>query len=404
MDLTSGSPYWVLKNAQSEFHPPLERDHRCDVLVVGAGITAALITRALVGEGVQVCLVDRRQVGWGSTSASTALLQYEIDVELQALARQFGLDDAVLAYRACEEAVLALTRLARTFKRVDVRPMQSLYFSSHWYHDRRVRREGALRQAQGFALDCLDNAELQERFGIDAGIGLLSAVAAEVDPVQLARCLLDAARRKGAQIFERSGVKEFAPTPRGVTVTLDNGKRIRCKHVVIAAGYESQQFLSQRVARNRSSYAFVSDPVAGGLQSLENCLAWESARPYLYVRSTADHRLIVGGEDDAIDIPFKRDASVWRKADILRKKFCSRFPRQSFTIAHAWAGTFAETADGLPFFGPHVQHGPRVHFAMAYGGNGITYSAIGAEIIKGALGGRKHPCADLFSFERLQRQ
>jgi glycine/D-amino acid oxidase-like deaminating enzyme len=71
--------------------------------------------------------------------------------------------------------------------------------------------------------------------------------------------------------------------------------------------------------------------------------------------------------------------------------------------AFAWAGTFAETEDGLPFFGPHEQYGPRVHFAMAYGGNGITYSLIGAELIRDALLGKKHPCAALFGFARLTR-
>jgi glycine/D-amino acid oxidase-like deaminating enzyme len=67
------------------------------------------------------------------------------------------------------------------------------------------------------------------------------------------------------------------------------------------------------------------------------------------------------------------------------------------------AGTFAETEDGLPFFGPHEQHGPRVHFAMAYGGNGITYSMIGAELLRDRIEGRHHPCSKLFSFDRLRR-
>ncbi len=90
MDLKSGYPYWVVKNEQGEFHPPLADDFRCDVLVVGAGITGALIADCLSAAGHQVCLVDSRQIGWGSTSASTALLQYEIDVEMQDLAKRFG--------------------------------------------------------------------------------------------------------------------------------------------------------------------------------------------------------------------------------------------------------------------------------------------------------------------------
>jgi len=69
--------------------------------------------------------------------------------------------------------------------------------------------------------------------------------------------------------------------------------------------------------------------------------------------------------------------------------------------AFAWAGTFAETADGLPFFGPHPQWGPRVQFAMAYGGNGITYSMIGAGLLRASIEGKQHPLARLFSFQRL---
>ncbi len=403
MDLKSGSPFWMLKNAQGAFHPPLNAHHRCDVVIVGAGITGALIARSLVDAGMSVCVVDKRQIGWGSTSASTALLQYEIDIELQALAKKFGIDDAVLAYRACEDAVKVVSSLARKFRGVDSRVMESLYFSSHWYHDRRVLREGELRKKHGFEVECLDSDALQTRFGLDAGVGLLSAVAAEVDPVQLARKILQRSRDKGVEIFERSSIEGIAATQRSVTATLANGKRIRCKHLIIAAGYESQPFLEQNVARNRSSYAFVSDPVEGGLGSLERCLVWESARPYLYARSTVDHRLLVGGEDDAIDIPLKRDACVSRKSETLLRKFSARFPTLSLNVAFAWAGTFAETKDGLPFFGAHKQYGPRVHFAMAYGGNGITYSAIGADIIRDTILGRPHPCAELFSFKRLER-
>ena len=44
-----------------------------------------------------------------------------------------------------------------------------------------------------------------------------------------------------------------------------------------------------------------------------------------------------------------------------------------------------------------------MHFAMAYGGNGITYSLIGAELLRDTMLGKKHPCSALFSFDRLKR-
>ena len=39
-------------------------------------------------------------------------------------------------------------------------------------------------------------------------------------------------------------------------------------------------------------------------------------------------------------------------------------------------------------------------FAMAYGGNGITYSMIGAQLLR-ADRARKHALESLFGFERL---
>jgi len=174
--------------------------------------------------------------------------------------------------------------------------------------------------------------------------------------------------------------------------------------VVIAAGYASQGWLDQRVARNSSSYAFVSDPLRrDALGPLASLLVWESARPYFYLRSTDDHRLVVGGEDDAIDIPARRDRRVLRKSRKLLARTQRLFPHLALQPAFMWGGTFAETADGLPFFGPHPQYGPRVLFAMAYGGNGITYAMIGAQLLRALIERRAHPLRALFGFERLER-
>ncbi len=158
------------------------------------------------------------------------------------------------------------------------------------------------------------------------------------------------------------------------------------------------------MARNRSSYAFISDTLTDGqLGPLRNTMIWETARPYLYARSTGDGRVLVGGQDDNIDIPARRDARVLRKARILCDRFGKLLDELPLEPVFSWAGTFAETADGLPFFGAHAQHGPRVLFAMAYGGNGITYSMLGAGLVRALVEGQPHPLQALFSFDRLDR-
>jgi glycine/D-amino acid oxidase-like deaminating enzyme len=216
--------------------------------------------------------------------------------------------------------------------------------------------------------------------------------------------LLIRVQKRGGQVLDRSAIERIETSGRDVILHAADGHRVRAKHLVLAAGYANQNWLKQRVARNRSSYAFVTDPIdEATLGPLCETMLWESARPYLYMRATSDGRLVIGGEDDAIDIPARRDARVAGKSRKLMKKVAKLFPHVPLQPAFAWAGTFAETSDGLPFFGPHDQHGPRVHFAMAYGGNGITYSMLGAGLLRALIERRRHPLANLFSFKRLAR-
>ena len=82
MDLRSGHPFWRLKNGLLADYPSLKHDESCEVAIIGGGITGALVAYHLAQEGVETVLVDTRDIGAGSTAASTALLQYEIDTEL----------------------------------------------------------------------------------------------------------------------------------------------------------------------------------------------------------------------------------------------------------------------------------------------------------------------------------
>ena len=73
MDIKSGHPFWPLEHGLIGAFPALLGDLSCDVAVIGAGITGALIARELAASGLDVVVLDRREAGWGSTSASTAV-------------------------------------------------------------------------------------------------------------------------------------------------------------------------------------------------------------------------------------------------------------------------------------------------------------------------------------------
>ncbi|QSX77085.1 NAD(P)/FAD-dependent oxidoreductase [Agrilutibacter solisilvae] len=403
MDVKSGYPYWAVKNGLMHAFPALDGDTACDVAVIGGGISGALIATELASHGFDVIVLEQRDVAWGSTAASTALLQYEIDTHLTDLAGMVGEAHAVRAYLACADAIDSLAEVAHAVGDVGFARARSLYYASRRWHRGRLEKEFQMRRRCGLDVHWLDRDALQARFAIDAPGAILSAKAARVDPYRLASRLLDRLRRHGGRVFDRSCVARLEPTPRGVTLHTAADVRVRARHVVMAAGYACQQWLDQRVARNSSSYAFVSDPQPRDvLGPFAHTMAWESARPYLYFRSTVDGRLMVGGQDDAVDIPSRRDRRVERKARRLVQRMRDMFPRMAaLQPAYSWAGTFAETRDGLPFFGAHAQWGPRVLFAMAYGGNGITYSILGAQVLRAQIERRTHPLGALFGFGRL---
>ena len=80
------------------------------------------------------------------------------------------------------------------------------------------------------------------------------------------------------------------------------------------------------------------------------------------------------------------------------RPFSGWLTRIRFEFDFAWAGTFGETNDGLPYIGNPYES--RVFYAMGYGGNGITFSIIAANLIVDAILKRKNPDAEVFSFNR----
>ena len=402
MDLKSGYPFWAVKNGLMCKFPPLRSDVRCDVAVVGGGITGALIADELGRHGFEVVVLDQRDIGWGSSAASTALLQYEIDTHMVELAKMYGEFSAVMAYKACAEAITDLRDLATDLGDVDFGMQESLYYASKRNHKQALAEEFELRIKHGFEARWLDSGRLKEDFGIKAPGAILTALAARVDPYRMASRLLLRLAEHGGRVFDRTVVDTMEASEHDVLLRTPNGCSVSARFVVMAAGYETQKWLKQAVSRNRSSYAFITDPIENNeLGRLASTMIWESARPYLYLRTTGDGRLLVGGDDDDIDIPERRHRRVEGKARGLSRKVKKLFPHLPMTPAFSWGGTFAETEDGLPFFGEHPQYGPRVLFAMAYGGNGISYSMIGARLLRAKIEGRSHPLAELFGFSRL---
>lgn len=404
MDLVSDHPFWAVKNGLLRAYPALEGDADCDVLILGAGISGALVAERMTREGLDVLMLDGRDVAQGSTAASTSLLQYEIDVHLVDLIALVGLDHAQRAYQLCLKSILDLEQLAGTLP-IDCgfQRQQSLYVASRKRDVAALKDEADARRAAGIEVTLLDSEAIQQEFSLEAPAALHSPLAAVCDAYRFAHGLLQLAQARGARVHDRTAVTNIRHTRNGIEARTERGGCVRSRWVVHATGYEAAQSLAKKVVSLKSTYALVTQPLSDIPDWLRCCVFWESARPYLYLRSTDDGRILAGGEDDDFHNPGRRDRSIHRKSERILKRLSKLLPDLKLECEYAWAGTFGETKDGLGYIGPHPRQ-PKALYALGFGGNGITFSQIAADILTDIVLGRSNADTDIFRFERRPKQ
>jgi len=397
LDLRTGRPVWFSYLAPKIPSEKLTRDIKTDVLVIGMGISAAMIAQSLAAEGHGVVCIDRRGPLMGSTPATTALVQYEIDQPLSVLSGKIGRGKAEQAWRRSR---LAVVNLAATIRQLgipcDLAPRPSLYLAGNELGPDALREEGRARRSAGLHSTYLDAAALKANFGIERKGALLSADNLALDPRKLAAgLLLDAVQNK-ARLYAPVEATTIEDSKDGVTVATTDGPTISAKHVVLATGYELMDIVPAAKHSIISTWAIATKPQKQAIWP-QAAFIWEASDPYLYMRATADGRIICGGEDEDFSDEEKRDALTAEKTARISRKLKKLFPNVDAEPEFTWAGAFGTTSTGLPYIGA-IPRRPRVHAVMGYGGNGITFSRIAAEVFTSQIAGEPDTDASLFAF------
>jgi glycine/D-amino acid oxidase-like deaminating enzyme len=401
MNLHSPYPYWLLRHGIINSYPSLDEDLRTEIVIIGAGISGALVANQLCHAGFKVVMVDRRHAGMGSTAASTSLLQYELDTPLQKLIGMVGEKNAIRSYLLCQKAIHDLGKICDDLKDSTLFTKKpSFQYASFRSHVADLKKEFTLRKQAGLSLQWLDKNSIAEKFGFIKPAGMLSRDGAEADAYKITHSLLQKwLSKERLQVYDQTEIVSVRHHKHNVQLLTASKKKITAKKLVIACGYESQQYIPQKIQELYSTYAICSEPHTNGDFWYKNALIWETSRPYLYFRTTSDKRIIVGGKDILFSNAFKRDRLINQKARAIETSFAKLFPQISFKTDFKWAGTFASTKDGLPYIGTIPQR-PHTYFALGFGGNGVTFSAIAADIIRDLLSGKKNLDAAIFSFDR----
>jgi glycine/D-amino acid oxidase-like deaminating enzyme len=178
------------------------------------------------------------------------------------------------------------------------------------------------------------------------------------------------------------------------------GQAVKARHVILAPGYERPTWFLPAAFSVGSSYA-IATPAGRAPLWRENALIWEASSPYLYTRATADGRIIAGGEDEDFSDARRRDALIEVKGGTIAGKLAAMVAADDVEVDCVWSAAFGASPDGLPAIGRARNH-DNLWLASGFGGNGVTFAALAADLISAEFNGGADPDAECFDPYRFE--
>lgn len=398
-DLRTGSPAWDEEEYDTPSSSPVPR--QCDVAIIGAGVMGAVLAERLSAEGHGVCLFDRRPPARGSTAASTAQIMWAMDVPLRDLAASLGETEAKRrwrrVYRSTRTFAERIDALEIACHRVD-RP--TVYLEGMTLDAFALQDELGFHARAGLPTEFLGADAIASRFGIAPRAALVSTGGFEVDPVALTLGLLNRAIDRGATICWPCNVVALEAKQSAVILTLENGSLVMARHAIFAGGYERAPLLLPPAFELLSTFVMATPPGIAPIWH-EQAMIWEASDPYLYLRTSRDGRVIVGGEDIDESDSVRRDRDTAVRTSIIAQKAGALLGVEGpLPIDRRWSAMFGSSPDGLPAIGPAADL-PGIWLSAGFGGNGIAFAAVAAEMLTSALSDQSDPdavCFDPYRF------
>jgi gamma-glutamylputrescine oxidase len=376
-----------------------ERADGCDVVVVGAGIVGAAIAARLVYEGINTAVLEAQTVASGATGRCAGMVLTGLAGHYKWAIDAYGRQKAQEVWALTVEGRMRLVETAVRLK-IPVAHTGSFTLAVTDAEAEELEESATLLREDGFDARFSSSDPLER--GFRAALHHPDDVT--VDATALTQALL---ALNNVTIHERTEVYDLEPEQNGVRVWAQ-GRTMYCRAVVLAInGYASlfDPYFAEKVAPIRS-LVFVTAP----LDRIVLESPCSANYGYEYCRQLPDRRLLLGSLQGAYS-PYpeagqgmsrKRGEKANREAETDDKlqdellRFASRyFPDIERHDARRWSGVMGFTPDGLPLLG-RLPGLPQAHFAVGFGGRGLTWAFVIAERLAQFILHETDPDIDLF--------
>ncbi|MDE2304364.1 MAG: FAD-binding oxidoreductase [Gammaproteobacteria bacterium] len=371
--------------------PPLEGERRCDVLVVGAGLTGLSTAWHLVERGAAVTVLDAEAPGFGASGRNGGQVNPGLKCDPDEVERHFGPERGRRMNAFAGEAPgYVFSLIERLGLRCEARRNGTVRAAVHPRQLEAVRRTAEQWIARGAPVEYLDREAVAAVTGCERYAGaMLDRRGGDLNPLSLAREIARVALGAGAAVHGDSRVLSLEPAGGGAWRARAARGSVTAKSVVLATnGYTDALAPDLRrsivpLFGSVAATAPLDEAIAARILPGRNVL-YETGRVTVYYRLDRANRLVIGGRGPMREIA---DAAAIPQIREYARRLWPALSRVAWT--HGWGGRLAMTPDHYP----HLHElAPGLIAFLGYNGRGVALAtAMGAELARRAL----DPRADL---------
>jgi glycine/D-amino acid oxidase-like deaminating enzyme/nitrite reductase/ring-hydroxylating ferredoxin subunit len=392
--------------------PALKEDAETDVCIVGSGIAGISAAYELVARGHKVILIEAREVLSGETGRTSGHLATALDEHYVEIKGKHGDEGAKMAAQSHNWAVQRVGEVAKELGiECEYRLLPGYEISQfekgtkdHDKDMKALQEEAEYAKQLGLQAEFVPNLTIKGWAGKhDQRGGAKFSNQAAFHPTQYLLGIVKWLQQQPKfKLFTNTRMMSSDESggllglgEKHVTVKTEGGQSIKCNHLIQATCVPLQKLsLIVEMEMDRTYCVAMRIPK----DSVEDCLIYDSAEKYKYIRLTRcddkDDYLIIGGCDHKVgqEEPEGRfeELEAWVR---------ERFP-QAGKVDYRWSGQVFEPFDYMAFIGKKAGT-DRTYVVTGDSGNGLTHGVLASKLLADEIEGKENPWATLYSPKRV---
>jgi glycine/D-amino acid oxidase-like deaminating enzyme/nitrite reductase/ring-hydroxylating ferredoxin subunit len=363
-----------------------------DVVIVGGGITGVTTALLLQEAGKKCILLEAENLGYGTTGGTTAHLNTLLDTSYKTIIDNFGLEEAKMIARATKDAI-ALIRSNIEKHGIDCGFEQCTAFLFSQNEEQDKALDDIIKATIEAGVDLMEVTEIPIPINFTRAIAVPGQ--GKFHPLRYIFSLAKVFEHIGGSIIQHCRVNNIENENGIVTVDTSLGK-VQGRTLIYATHIPPGINLVHLRCAPYRSYAIA---VQLKNEKYPDDLVYDMYDPYHYYRTQkidGKNYLIVGGNDHKTGEEKNTDGVFLNLESHVRTYFGVE------AVTQRWSSQYYEPADGIPYIGVLPASAENILIATGYGGNGMTYSSVAAQVLTHIVTGHESELIDLFSPGRIK--